>query len=229
MKIVEIFSSIEGEGSRSGVLCTFVRTFGCNLRCKYCDTKYSYEGNDFVEMSIDEIVEHVNKLGNKCVTLTGGEPLIQDNIEELIVKLINSGHWVNIETNGSISLYDLYKNLSNYEYPVHALYDNLMITMDYKCNCSGMTENMCLENFQQLEENDVLKFVVSSDEDLKQALFILENYAQELDNVDVYISPVFGQVDMKDIVEFMKEHNMQNVKLQVQLHKIIWPVDMRGV
>lgn len=227
MKIVEIFSSVEGEGSRSGVLCTFIRTFGCNLRCSYCDTKYSYEGNEFVNMTINEIVYHVNELGNKCVTLTGGEPLIQENIDELIVKLINSGHWVNIETNGSVPLVELYDKLS--KYTVHNLYDNLMITMDYKCNCSGMTQNMNIDNLSQLAENDVLKFVVETIEDLHQALSVIRNYSSELQNTDIYLSPVYGKIDMKDIVEFMKEHNMQNVKLQIQLHKIIWPVNMRGV
>ena len=107
MKIVEIFSSIDGEGIRTGYLCTFIRTYGCNLRCNYCDSLYASTNNNYSEMSISEIVKKCSELGNERITLTGGEPLIQPNVIDLISCLIESGFEVNIETNGSVDIFDI--------------------------------------------------------------------------------------------------------------------------
>lgn len=216
MKINEIFSSIDGEGYRAGELATFIRVAGCNLRCNYCDTKYALDENVGKEMSIKEILEEVDKFNVKNITITGGEPLIHKDIEILIDLLIKNGYRVNIETNGSVKI-DKYLN-------------KCLITMDYKCTSSLMEEKMLLENIEKLTEKDVLKFVIR-DSDFENVEEILEKYKIKS---YIYISPVFNEVELSKIVEFMKKCNnkginMEKVRLQLQLHKIIWSPDMKGV
>lgn len=216
MKVNEIFSSIDGEGIRAGELATFIRLAGCNLRCNYCDTRYAISQDSGKEMTVIEILEKVNEFKVKNITLTGGEPLIHKDIEELIHKLIENGYKVNIETNGSV---DIEKFLNK-----------CLITMDYKCPSSLMENTMMLENIEKLTENDVLKFVIRK-EDFNTVEKILREYKLKS---YVYISPVFNEIDISDIVEFMKMCNfnginMSKVRLQLQLHKIIWDPDMTGV
>ena len=221
MQINEIFSSIEGEGIRSGYLATFVRTQGCNLRCIYCDTKYSWdEDKGFVNMSIDEIVDKCRELGNRRITLTGGEPLLQPDIIELVERLTRENYEVNIETNGAVDLKPLIKN------------DNidrrqLIITMDWKSPSSLMRDQMIWSNLLLLQQQDVLKFVVGSHEDLMdmvQTLLATENISYS-----VFVSPIFGQIEGQEIVAFMKQYHLEKVRLQLQLHKYVWPPEMRGV
>ena len=218
IQINEIFESIEGEGIRTGYIATFIRTQFCNLKCSYCDTKWANEPNaEYKSMSVNEICEFVKNTGVKNVTLTGGEPLLQDNIQNLIEKLILQGNRVEIETNGSISLkkFALLKNR-----PV--------FTMDYKLPSSNMEKYMGLENFAFLNEHDTVKFVSGSIEDLKKAEEIIEKY-NLTQKCNVYISPVFGKINPADIVDFMIKRNLNGVRLQLQLHKFIWEPDRRGV
>lgn len=224
MKVVEIFSSIEGEGIRSGKLVTFIRLGGCNLRCSYCDTTYSYDIQQCSDMTIPQIIATAREAGNELVTITGGEPLIHDDIQELIDQLIDEDFKVNIETNGSVSIRPFYRSIKNEKYVPP---DNLIFTLDWKSPSSNMNNKMLVDNLYALDYEDVLKFVVGSSEDLNEMLRVLQAY--EFNCSNIFISPVFGQIDMKDIVDFMKLHDLQNCRLQVQLHKIIWPVDMRGV
>lgn len=216
MKINEIFSSIDGEGLRAGELATFIRVSGCNLRCNYCDTKYAWDENLAKEMSIKEILEEVNKYNVKNITITGGEPLIHKDIEVLINLLIKKGYKINIETNGSV---DIEKYLNK-----------CLITMDYKCESSLMEKTMLLKNIEKLTENDVLKFVIR-ESDFDNVEEVLQKY-----NIKsyIYISPVFNEVELPKIVEFMKKCNkkginMSKARLQLQLHKIIWSPDTIGV
>lgn len=211
MKVVEIFKSIDGEGIRVGYPVTFIRLAGCNLRCNYCDTKYSYEDEKFTEMTPQEIYNQVYKLGGKRITLTGGEPLIHKDVKVLVDLLIQKGYEVNIETNGSVDI-------------TLFLDKHTIITMDYKCASSGMEDKMLLDNISKLRKQDVLKFVVSDDNDLDTVQRIYQNT-----KATVYISPVFGRIEPKQIVEYMLEHNMENCRVQVQLHKIIWNPEERGV
>ena len=211
MKVVEIFKSIDGEGIRVGYPVTFIRLAGCNLRCNYCDTKYSYENEKFTEMTPQEIYIQVYKLGGKRITLTGGEPLIHKDVKVLVNLLIQKGYEVNIETNGSVDI-------------TLFLDKHTIITMDYKCAGSGMEDKMLLDNISKLRKQDVLKFVVSDDNDLDTVQRIYQNT-----KATVYISPVFGRIEPKQIVEYMLEHNMENCRVQVQLHKIIWNPEERGV
>ena len=207
MKVNEICFSIDGEGKRSGQLAAFVRLTGCNLRCSYCDTKYSFL--DGREMTAAEIADAVKNFHN--VTLTGGEPLLQDCHE--LLNLLRS-HEVNIETNGSIALAE-YLNCKN-----------VFFTMDFKCQSSGATALMNLDNLKLLREEDVLKFVVGSESDLEQAQEICATFKPKS---AIYISPVFGQIEPTEIVDFMKRRYLQNWRLQIQLHKTIWSPDERGV
>lgn len=213
MRVVEIFKSIEGEGIRAGFPCTFVRFEGCNLRCEYCDTKYSYENAVFTEMTPQEIYDAVFRMGCPKVTLTGGEPLIQEEISELISLLYQAGFEINIETNGSIAVG---------QYITH--WPKLLITMDYKCPCSGMESNMNLDSLAELRKKDVLKFVVGSEKDLNTCRDLIK-----YTNAQVFISPVFGSIEPKDIVEYMLDHDMQSCRVQLQLHKFIWKPEERGV
>lgn len=212
MRVVEIFKSIEGEGVRAGFPAIFIRLEGCNLRCSYCDTKYSYEDASFEELSVEEVVQCVEKLDCYRVTLTGGEPLIHDDIMELVSRLVESGHEVNIETNGSIDVYP------------YTYIKNVIITMDYKCPVSGMQDKMLLSNLKFLRPTDVLKFVVGSKEDLDICFSIKDNTEAQ-----IFISPVFGKIEPKEIVEYMLRHNMWNCRIQLQLHKFIWDPNERGV
>ena len=207
MKVNEIFFSIDGEGKRAGQLVAFIRLTGCNLRCSYCDTKYSFD--EGTKISAEKIAETVKKFRN--VTLTGGEPLTQ-NCHELL-KLLSQNE-VNIETNGSIDLTDYLK------------YKNAFFTMDFKCYSSGMYDAMNYRNLGILREGDVLKFVIGDENDLILAKKICEEFKPR---AQIYISPVFGEINPVQIVEFMKRHNLQDWKLQLQLHKIIWKPEERGV
>lgn len=216
MRVNEIFDSIDGEGIRTGELATFIRLAGCNLRCSYCDTGYSLKNTDGEEMSIKEIVEKVKAIGNRNITLTGGEPLIHNETADLIAAL--EGHIVNIETNGSIAIAQ-YSSL-----------ENVIITMDWKTRSSGENSKMLSENLKHLRPTDVLKIVMTEDD--KQEVFDLLN-----DNeikAYIYLSPVFGKCDPKSLVEFLKHLrnsgiDTSKIRVQVQLHKIIWKPEERGV
>lgn len=215
MKVVEIFKSIDGEGIRAGFPVTFIRLAGCNLRCEYCDTTYSYDVSKAKEMTISEILASVSSLNCKRITLTGGEPLIHDSVEGLIRMLVRRGYEVNIETNGSVDIQPYVNALGN---PI--------ITMDYKCPCSGMEDKMLKSNLLMLRKTDVLKFVVGSVKDL---LICHEIICCNDIKAQIFISPVFGKIEPKEIVDYVIGHNMNDCRVQLQLHKIIWDPELRGV
>ena len=156
MKVVEIFKSIDGEGITAGCPTVFIRLFGCNLRCNYCDTKYSYNEISYTVMSIPEIVEAVRKFNTQRVTVTGGEPLVHPGINNLLNALYLAGMTINVETNGTVV-------------PSFYAPNRLIYTMDYKLNCSGMSDKMDINIINRLRATDVLKFVVGSVADMDQA------------------------------------------------------------
>jgi 7-carboxy-7-deazaguanine synthase len=216
MKVIELFLSVNGEGLKSGELATFVRFAGCNLRCPYCDTKYSYENPKYIEMSIDEIISKIESFKAYNVTLTGGEPLIQKDIDILIKKLSDKGYRVELETNGSVDI-SKYVGLKG-----------VVFTLDYKGPTSLMEDKMLLDNYKYLTKNDVVKFVCGSTKDLEKARDIILKY--KLDEItNPFLSPVFGEISLEGMVDFMKENNLNHVRLQLQIHKIIWDKDKRGV
>lgn len=219
MKVVEIFSSIDGEGIRAGLPVTFVRLYGCNLNCSYCDTPYSHltEEDKALEMSIDEIVNTVEHNGIPSVTITGGEPMIHKDIVELFDELIKRGYYVNVETNGTCQV------PAKYDYTNS---DRIIFTMDYKCPSSGMCEEMSIANLNTLRHNDVLKFVVGSVHDMDEARKVLGM----IDSCPtVYFSPVFGQIAPDNIVKYLLEHHLYDYRVQIQMHKVIWNPNERGV
>ena len=214
LKVNEIFSSIEGEGIRTGQLVTFIRLYGCNLNCSYCDTRYSCENGDYKIMTVLDILAEVERLNISRVTLTGGEPLIHPFVGELINALIDEGYEVNIETNGSIDIYP------------YTLKENVIITMDYKSISSGENSKMNPANLGYLREQDVLKFVVGNKEDLADMKDVIKNYNPKS---SIFVSPIFNQIEISEIVEFIKDNKLNEVRVQVQLHKIIWEPNKRGV
>lgn len=202
----EIFDSIDGEGKTAGQLATFIRLCGCNLRCSYCDTTYAFtEGS---EMTVADIVRRVSY---PHVTLTGGEPLCQ-NIGGLLQALQDRS--VNIETNGSMDITPYF------------VYPHVWFTVDYKSLSSQMADHMLAKNFSALRPQDVLKFVVGSEDDLQQAWEVCRTYRPAC---PIYVGPVYGQIEAAQIVEFMKTHQLTSWKLQLQLHKYIWDPNQRGV
>lgn len=223
MKVVEIFTSIDGEGKRAGLPTTFVRLYGCNLHCSFCDTRYGCEGNDYRTMSVDEIVDWCDSANVHSVTLTGGEPLIQPGIASLVGKLLLKGYWVNVETNGTVDV-DAFRHSITVgrEYGLSRLF----FTVDYKCPGSGMHEKMNIGMYRFLGSEDVVKFVVGSKDDLDFMLNVLDEIHPA---AQVFVSPVFGKIDPKDIVEYIVAHHLYDCRVQLQMHKIIWDPDKRGV
>lgn len=221
-KIVEIFDSIEGEGKRSGQLATFVRTVGCNLRCSYCDTPYalSEKNYEYTELTSDEIISRLNPLYRK-VTLTGGEPLFHPNIKELISEMCSAGYEVNVETNGSIKTSPF------------RVAGNVFFTIDYKLPCSGMENRMDKDAFLELTKEDVVKFVIGTKEDCDKTIEVVRMLQSRYDNDEmplIYLSAVCGKISHADIVTFMKSHTeLSNARIQLQMHKIIWPDIDKGV
>jgi 7-carboxy-7-deazaguanine synthase len=220
-KVVEHFASINGEGTRAGQLAYFIRFAGCNLGCTFCDTAWANEPDaPYTSMSASDIYEAVRLSGIKNVTLTGGEPLLQKNIAELIdVLLADASLSVEIETNGSVDLAPFIPKASGRR-PI--------FTMDYKLPSSGMEIMMLISNFELLTSNDAVKFVAGTHDDLVRARNVINAY-DLASRCHVYISPVFGAIEPVEIVEFMKENQMNDVNLGLQLHKVIWAPDKRGV
>ena len=238
MKVVEIFNSIDGEGKRAGELTTFIRLYGCNLNCSYCDSQYACtEENNYTEMSIDEILEECSKYKTLNVTVTGGEPLIHKDITWLLAALTENHYDVNVETNGSVSL-DKYFNM-NGDSPktIKEKYENVWFTVDYKCPSSNMTELMFGDNFRNKYRNVIYKFVVGSMADLNTAYNVIKdsllNGGPKWKGLQIYLSPVFGKIEPKQIVEYMQKQGMYfrgvPIKVQLQLHKFIWDPDKKGV
>ncbi len=218
-QVVEFFESINGEGMRAGELAVFVRMKGCNLACSYCDTAWAnVQDVSCQDWTEEEICRKILRTGIRNVTLTGGEPLLQPDIEVLLRRLaLEKELRVEIETNGSVPV-ERFRRMANP--PV--------FTIDYKLPGSGMEEKMCLENFQFVGSADTVKFVAADREDLDRARELTRQYGLD-GRCHVLISPVFGKIQPVQIVEYMQKWQMNNVRLQLQMHKIIWKPEQRGV
>lgn len=223
--LAEKFVSINGEGKNAGLPAVFIRFAGCNLNCGYCDTKWANteKNSDFFYMTDEEIADYINKCQINCVTLTGGEPLLQKNIENLIsLCLENSNVQIEIETNGSVDTSDVLKKIDD------KLKSRISFTVDYKTKTSGMEDKMFMDNFKNIRSYDTVKFVVGSVDDLETAKNVIFNYNLQ-EKCSVYISPVFGMIDLKQIAEFICDNKLNQVHMQIQMHKIIWNPDQKGV
>jgi len=210
LEVNEIFHSIQGESSWSGQPCVFIRLTGCNLRCAYCDTSYAYEQGRFIE--IPEIVERVRRLRCDLVEVTGGEPLIQAETPPLIAGLLDAGHTVLLETNGSID--------------IGVVDPRCVRIMDIKCPSSGMAGQNDLRNLKKLGAQDELKFVIASREDYEFARDLLSTLPAARSKIN--FSPVFGSLALRSLAEWILEDRLP-VRLNLQLHKIIWGPETRGV
>lgn len=221
LPVIEQFISLDGEGPTSGELAYFVRLEQCNLRCSWCDTVYSWDGSTAVQhKNAQQIYDEIKASGIRNVTLTGGEPLIQKEITELLQLLgKDDSLLVHIETNGSIDIAPFRSSCPA---------KNILYILDYKLPESGMENQMCMDNLKQVQNDDVYKFVIASEEDLIRAVDVVKAY--DLQNrCQVFFSPVREMIDPLIIVDKMKEQCLNGVRLQLQLHKILWPKEMRGV
>jgi len=208
MKICEIFHSIQGEGITMGVPTTFIRMSGCNLECRWCDTSYARDEGH--EMTMDMVLEEIEKIGCWQVCVTGGEPMSQEETVKLIDMLLVEGYFVTLETNGSINLEKLVCS------------EALMISMDIKCPGSGQSEKMDFSNIELLGPTDQLKFVISDREDYDYARKIINDYAP---GCSVVMTPVWG-FDIGEIISWVLKDKL-DVRVLPQLHKLVWG-DERG-
>jgi len=211
LQVNEIFYSIQGESSYAGLPCVFIRLTGCNLRCRYCDTRYAYEEGR--SMDVKSVLREILKFKCDLVEITGGEPLLQEETGGLASVLIEQRKQVLVETNGT-------KNIDILPEPVIRI-------MDIKCPGSGESEQMDWENVNRLRQNDNVKFVIASRADFEWSVQVIKKY-QLLSRTVVLFSPTFGILDPGTLAQWILESSLP-VRLQLQLHKYIWAPDRRGV
>ncbi len=219
LDVSELFYSIQGESSYSGYPCVFIRLAGCNLRCSYCDTSYSYD-EESRQIPISAILEYVEKFPDSLVEITGGEPLLQENVYLLMDKLLGYRYRVLIETNGSISL--------------NRIPDKVCVIVDVKCPGSGAGDSFLLENLQIIKnrlQNDLgsteVKFVITDRFDYQWAKQFIHQHDLKR-NVPITFSPVLSEIDPAQLGEMILTDRLP-VRLQLQLHTILWPEERRGV
>ncbi|MFZ2490043.1 MAG: radical SAM protein [Thermoanaerobaculia bacterium] len=210
LRITEIFFSIQGESSHAGRPCVFVRLTGCNLRCRWCDSEYTFTGGERVEL--EDVLAEVRKYGCKLVEVTGGEPLAQREAFPLIERLCDDGYEVLIETSGSIATA-----------PVDP---RAKLILDVKCPGSGEVEKNHWPNLDRLRPHDELKFVIADRTDYEWSRDLVR--ARQLDRQAVHFSPVWSELDLKTLAEWILADRL-DVRLQTQLHKHIWGPNVHGV
>ena len=211
LKINEIFKSIQGESTYTGLPCAFIRLTYCNLRCTYCDTDYSfYEGNN---MNIDDIINEIIPMNTKLVEITGGEPMLQKNVIPLMNKLIDMNYTVLLETSGSISLKDVPLEVKK--------------IVDFKCPSSGMKDKNLWSILDELDKESQIKFVVETQEDYEWTKRKIEKYKLNK-KWEILISPVFDKLSLDRLSDWILKDNL-DIRLQLQMHKYIWDPNRTGV
>lgn len=212
--ISEIFHSIQGEGSRAGRPCVFIRMQGCELRCSWCDTPYALEIKETANlMDSDEILDAIANYNCKLINLTGGEPLIHKNISILIDRLMQEGYEVTIETNGHADI---------------SIAESAVRIMDLKCPDSGMSKFNNYKNIDYISKKDEIKFVVASKSDFDWAVKKIDEYKLEDKAGYIFISPVFGKIELEELANLVTNSG-KNIRMQLQMHKFIWDPNKRGV
>jgi 7-carboxy-7-deazaguanine synthase len=211
MRITEIYSSIQGETQYAGLPCTLVRTTGCDLRCGYCDSAFAFHGGN--DMSLDEIIAEVDRLGTPLVLLTGGEPMLQRELPELAARLLSGGHRVMIETSGA--------------HPLDTLPEAVVRVIDVKTPGSGEAHRNRPELLDQLRPGDAVKFVLVDEADYLWAAQVIQT-RQLGGRAEVLLSPVHGRLDPKILVGWMLRDRLP-ARLNLQLHKYIWEPEARRV
>ncbi len=225
MQITEIYKSIQGESTFTGLPCVFVRTTGCNLRCVWCDTQYAFFGGR--KMSVEEVIQEVEAHNCKLVEITGGEPLLQKETPELAHRLLEKGYTVLMETSG--------------ERDVSVLDPRVIKIMDLKCPGSGECEKNRWENLEFLTPRDEVKFVIKNRRDYEWAAEVVKKYRLD-QRLTVLFSPVWGELELAELARWilsdtlpaqaddpLRGENRLNVRYQIQLHKIIWSPETKGV
>lgn len=212
LSINEIFYSIQGESTYAGKPCVFVRLAGCDLRCTWCDTAYAF--NEGSKMSVDAVIEEVDRFGSPLVEVTGGEPLLQEDVYPLMERLLESGRTVLLETGGQID--------------VSRVPGGVIKVMDVKCPASGEAGKVEWGNIDRLGSRDQVKFVIQDRTDYEFARDIARRHALDRRCAAVLFSPVHGVLDPKDLSEWILEDHLP-VRLQLQIHKHIWGAGVRGV
>jgi len=211
IKVNEIFYSIQGESSFAGLPCVFIRFTHCNLRCNYCDTEYAfYDGK---ELTIDEIIKEVDQYKCHLVEITGGEPLLQENIYPLIQDLFNHNYEVLLETGGHLDISQIDKRVK--------------IIMDIKCPSSGESDKVLWSNLENLNSTTELKFVIGDKNDFDWSISVIEKNKLNQKNKIIF-SPVFGQLENEKLADWILESKLP-IRMQLQIHKYIWHPDKKGV
>ena len=209
LKVNEIYASIQGESSHTGLPCVFVRLTGCNLRCSWCDTAYAFhEGR---ELSLEEVVQQVETFSLPLVEITGGEPLMQEDVYPLMEALLEKGYKVMLETGGAI--------------PIDRVPETVIKIVDIKCPGSGEDKKNHLQNLEFLSEHDELKFVLLDRADYEWSRELLKSINP---TNQILFSPVYDKLDLKDLSQWILEDKLP-VRLQTQLHKVIWSKNAIGV
>jgi len=212
LTVNEIFYSIQGEATRAGEPCVFVRLTACDLRCTWCDTPYAFfEGR---KRSIDDVLGEVESHGCRLVEVTGGEPLLQEDVYPLMEALMARGHTVMLETGGHRS--------------IARVPDGVLTIMDIKCPGSGESEKNCWENIDALDANDEIKFVIKDRADYEFARDIMSRHSLSTRVAAIHLSLVHGVLEPRTLSEWMLADHLP-ARLQLQLHKFIWPATQRGV
>lgn len=212
LRITEIYASVQGESTHVGKPCVFVRLTGCNLRCTWCDSAFTFHGGTWA--SVDEVVERASAYGIRTVEVTGGEPLLQPNAIQLMRRLVDAGHEVLLETSGS-------RDIAPVPPEVHVI-------LDLKPPDSGEVDANLWSNVERLAAKDEVKFVLASRRDYEWARDVTRTHRLHERCGAVLLSPAWGLVDPKDLVEWMLADRLP-ARLQLQLHKVVWPADARGV
>ena len=210
MRVTEIFVSVQGETSQAGRPCAFVRFTGCDLRCAYCDTAYAFHGGE--PLTRAQILSRLEAFPTKYVTLTGGEPMLQKELPELCADLLERGYEIAVETHGQL--------------PTERLPEEVARIFDVKTPGSKeVTRDF--EYLRHLRPKDEVKFVVCSEDDFRWCVDVIRTHELE-GRVPLLISPVYGQVDPRDLVRWMLKQGLQ-ARLNLQIHKYIWGPEARGV
>lgn len=204
MLITEIFKSIQGESSYAGQPCSFIRTTGCNLRCVWCDTEYAFHGGN--QMSVEQILAAIEPHQCELVEITGGEPLLQEDVPNLAQELLRRNHNVLIETSGAQD--------------IDVLPKDVIKIMDIKCPDSGMMEKTDWMNLGRLSSKDEIKFVINSRGDFDWAVETVDKYQLHSKNL-VLFSPVYGVMPPQQLAEWILTDRVP-VRFQIQLHKVLW-------
>ena len=212
LEVCEIFYSIQGESTFCGLPCVFIRLAGCNLACSWCDTAYA--AHEKTVMSTDEVIGKIRAFACALVEVTGGEPLLQADTPRLIQELIDAGHQILLETNGSRD--------------ISGIHPDCIKIVDIKCPSSGEGSSFLDDNITHLSANDEVKFVIGAQQDYLFAKTFIQEKLCHISPLKIHLSPVFGRITPEAIAAWMLQDRLP-ARLSLQLHKIIWDPDKRGV